>query len=193
MKPALEAALTRDAAPGFVRQVVFLTDGAVGNEGELIQLIRERLVRPPPVHDRHRLRAELVLPHQGGAIRPRDVHVHRRRARSRREDGRALHQARKPRADRHRHRVAGQDRGLAARAGRPLRGRADRRRRADRCARRRRDDHRTPRRRAVERERAAVGQRERAGHRRAVGAREDRGADRCAKGRRAGSRRAQGA
>ena len=32
MKPALEAALTNDAAPGFVRQVVFLTDGAVGNE-----------------------------------------------------------------------------------------------------------------------------------------------------------------
>ena len=43
MKPALETALTRDAAPGFVRQVVFLTDGAVGNEGELVHLIRERL------------------------------------------------------------------------------------------------------------------------------------------------------
>ncbi len=43
MKPALEAALTRDPAPGFVRQVVFLTDGAVGNEGELVHLIRERL------------------------------------------------------------------------------------------------------------------------------------------------------
>jgi Ca-activated chloride channel family protein len=43
MKPALEAALTQDAAPGFVRQVVFLTDGAVGNEGELVRLIRERL------------------------------------------------------------------------------------------------------------------------------------------------------
>jgi Ca-activated chloride channel family protein len=43
MKGALEAALTRDPAAGFVRQVVFLTDGAVGNEGELIHLIRERL------------------------------------------------------------------------------------------------------------------------------------------------------
>ena len=43
MKPALEAALTRDTAPGFVRQVIFLTDGAVGNESELVQLIRERL------------------------------------------------------------------------------------------------------------------------------------------------------
>ncbi len=31
------------SAPGLVRQVVFLTDGAVGNEDELFQLIRERL------------------------------------------------------------------------------------------------------------------------------------------------------
>ncbi len=43
MKPALEAALTPEAAPGFVRQVVFLTDGAVGNDAELIALIGERL------------------------------------------------------------------------------------------------------------------------------------------------------
>jgi Ca-activated chloride channel family protein len=43
MKPALAAALTPDAAPGYVRQVVFLTDGAVGNEGALIALIRKRL------------------------------------------------------------------------------------------------------------------------------------------------------
>lgn len=43
MKPALEAALTHDRAPGFLRQVIFLTDGAVGNEAELIALIRERL------------------------------------------------------------------------------------------------------------------------------------------------------
>ncbi len=43
MKGALEAALQRSPAPGFVRQVVFLTDGAVGNEGELVHLIRERL------------------------------------------------------------------------------------------------------------------------------------------------------
>ncbi len=43
MKPALEAALTKDAAPGFVRQVVFLTDGAVGNEAALLELIRARV------------------------------------------------------------------------------------------------------------------------------------------------------
>jgi Ca-activated chloride channel family protein len=43
MRDALEAALARDAAPQFVRQVVFLTDGAVGNEDELFRVIRERL------------------------------------------------------------------------------------------------------------------------------------------------------
>jgi len=43
MKPALETALASDAAPGFVRQVVFLTDGAVGNEAALLDLIRARL------------------------------------------------------------------------------------------------------------------------------------------------------
>jgi Ca-activated chloride channel family protein len=43
MRAALDAALTRDAASGFVRQVVFLTDGAVGNEGDLLELIRARV------------------------------------------------------------------------------------------------------------------------------------------------------
>jgi Ca-activated chloride channel family protein len=43
MRDALDAALTRDDAPGYVRQVVFLTDGAVGNEDELFRLIRDRL------------------------------------------------------------------------------------------------------------------------------------------------------
>lgn len=39
MKPALELALSAPPAPGHVQQVVFLTDGAVGNEGELLGLI----------------------------------------------------------------------------------------------------------------------------------------------------------
>jgi len=43
MKPALAAALSPDAAPGYARQVFFLTDGAVGNEHELLALIRDRL------------------------------------------------------------------------------------------------------------------------------------------------------
>ena len=36
MKPALTAALAPDALPGYARQVFFLTDGAVGNEHELV-------------------------------------------------------------------------------------------------------------------------------------------------------------
>lgn len=43
MRAALELALTADRAPGLVRQVVFLTDGAVGNEADLVALIRDRL------------------------------------------------------------------------------------------------------------------------------------------------------
>jgi Ca-activated chloride channel family protein len=43
MRAALELALTPGGAPGFVRQVVFLTDGAVGNEADLVTLIRNRL------------------------------------------------------------------------------------------------------------------------------------------------------
>lgn len=42
MAPALALAL-QDAEPGYLRQVVFLTDGAVGNENELLRLIRARL------------------------------------------------------------------------------------------------------------------------------------------------------
>ena len=43
MKPALAAALAPRALPGYARQVFFLTDGAVGNEHELLKLVRERL------------------------------------------------------------------------------------------------------------------------------------------------------
>jgi Ca-activated chloride channel homolog len=43
MLPALQLALDGSEAPGRLRQVVFLTDGAVGNEERLFQAIRERL------------------------------------------------------------------------------------------------------------------------------------------------------
>jgi Ca-activated chloride channel family protein len=43
MREALLLALGSDRAEGFVRQVVFLTDGAVGNEDELFALIRNKL------------------------------------------------------------------------------------------------------------------------------------------------------
>lgn len=43
MFPALSAALNGRAPENFVRQVIFLTDGAVGNEDQLFKLIHERL------------------------------------------------------------------------------------------------------------------------------------------------------
>jgi Ca-activated chloride channel family protein len=43
MAEALTFALDGREAPGYLRQVIFVTDGAVGNEEELFKLIRERL------------------------------------------------------------------------------------------------------------------------------------------------------
>jgi Ca-activated chloride channel family protein len=43
MLPALELALDADFQPGVLRQVVFITDGAVGNEHALFRLIRQEL------------------------------------------------------------------------------------------------------------------------------------------------------
>lgn len=43
MRPALELALQDGAPPGFMRQVIFMTDGAVGNEDQLIRVIHEKL------------------------------------------------------------------------------------------------------------------------------------------------------
>ncbi len=43
MRPALEAALDQDSETRGVRQIVFLTDGSVGNEDALFKLIHQRL------------------------------------------------------------------------------------------------------------------------------------------------------
>lgn len=43
MAPALEAALTLPVIPQLMRQVVFITDGAVGNETELLQKVAQNL------------------------------------------------------------------------------------------------------------------------------------------------------
>jgi Ca-activated chloride channel family protein len=43
MKPALEAAFAAPKRDDLMRQIVFLTDGAVGNEAELLQLITRKL------------------------------------------------------------------------------------------------------------------------------------------------------
>jgi len=45
MAPALHAALAADAVPGLLRQVVFITDGSVGNERELLARIAGELGR----------------------------------------------------------------------------------------------------------------------------------------------------
>jgi Ca-activated chloride channel family protein len=43
MAPALESALAMPETPGLIRQVVFITDGSVGNEAQLLQLVAEQL------------------------------------------------------------------------------------------------------------------------------------------------------
>lgn len=43
MKPALKAALVPPQVPHLMRQVVFITDGSVGNESELLQFVAEKL------------------------------------------------------------------------------------------------------------------------------------------------------
>lgn len=45
MAPAIELALRGQAPEGYLRQVVFITDGAIGNERELFTIVRERLGR----------------------------------------------------------------------------------------------------------------------------------------------------
>ena len=45
MAPAVRAALDAPAKEGFLRQVVFMTDGSVGNEDELFKLIQKKLGR----------------------------------------------------------------------------------------------------------------------------------------------------
>jgi Ca-activated chloride channel family protein len=43
MAPALKAALAMPEVPGLMRQVVFITDGAVGNETQLLQMVAQDL------------------------------------------------------------------------------------------------------------------------------------------------------
>ena len=43
MKPALQAALNTTTEERYVRQVIFLTDGSIGNETELFQVIKQQL------------------------------------------------------------------------------------------------------------------------------------------------------
>ena len=43
MKPALEMAFATPPPPGFLRQIVFITDGGVSNEAEIVSLIQDHL------------------------------------------------------------------------------------------------------------------------------------------------------
>ena len=43
MKPALKMALTQPETPELMRQVVFITDGAVGNESDLLKTVASNL------------------------------------------------------------------------------------------------------------------------------------------------------
>jgi len=43
MKPALEMAFATPPSAGFLRQIVFITDGGVSNEAEIVSLVRDRL------------------------------------------------------------------------------------------------------------------------------------------------------
>ena len=125
-RPALEAALVGSDDPRLVRQVVFLTDGSVGNEDAAVRHHPAAPGRHAAVHGGHRLRAERPLHDEGRGVRARHVHLRRRRARGRGEDGAALRRAREPGADRHRGELAGRRgrRGVAAARPRPLPRRA---------------------------------------------------------------------
>ena len=43
MRAPLDAAMSSPAMPGYLQQIVFITDGSVGNEAELIRLIHDRI------------------------------------------------------------------------------------------------------------------------------------------------------
>ena len=124
MEPALRAALEPPAPQGYLRQVIFMTDGGVADETRLFRVDQERPARRAPVHDRHRLRAELVLHAQGGAVRPRHVHLRRQHGGRRGLDARAVREARARGADRRARRLAGGRGALSAAGTRPVRGRA---------------------------------------------------------------------
>ena len=103
MVPAMRAALNdrgSDAAT-HVRQVVFLTDGAIGNEQQLFDTISAHARTLAGVHGRHRLGAEQLPDDAGVRARTRRVHPHRLGRAGGRADARPVRQAGKPGGHRH--------------------------------------------------------------------------------------------
>jgi Ca-activated chloride channel family protein len=58
---AIAVALAQPATPGYLRQAIFMTDGAVGAETSVFDEIQRSLRDYAALHDRHRLGAELIL------------------------------------------------------------------------------------------------------------------------------------
>ena len=103
MIPPLRAAL-RDATPDAkdtLRQVIFLTDGAIGNEQEMFNTLTAHARPLARVHGRHRLGAQLLSDDASGGTRARHLHQYRIGRAGRGPHARTLRQAREP--GRHRH------------------------------------------------------------------------------------------
>ena len=79
MVPPMRAALTdrRGSESDFVRQVIFLTDGAIGNEQQLFETIGAMRGRSRAVHGRHRLGAQQLPDDARRRARTRHLHPYR--------------------------------------------------------------------------------------------------------------------
>ncbi len=107
MLPALLAALSMPESSKHLRQVIFITDAAVGNED---QLYARRTTRTGVGTIVQRW-ASVLLPTATFCATPRrtgreTVYLHRLDQRSRKQDDRAAEQAHPPRAHRHRAELA---------------------------------------------------------------------------------------
>ena len=111
---------------GYLRQVIFITDGAVAGETSAVHGDQALARRRTAVHDRHRLGAELVLHAQGGAVRPRHLHPHREVAEITGTMTAPARQARARRAQRRPPRLAGAPSSSIRTNAGPLRRRAAR-------------------------------------------------------------------
>ena len=81
MRSALELAFASAPAPELLRQIVFITDGSVGNEEELVRLIHARIGARAAVHGGYRRRPQCLLHARGRRRRARQLHLHRQIAR----------------------------------------------------------------------------------------------------------------
>ena len=79
MLPALELALahlSNQEEPQRLRQIIFITDGLVGNEEALFTLLQRDLQDTRFFYGWYRVRTQWVLHAKGGTIRKRHLHLH---------------------------------------------------------------------------------------------------------------------